>query len=51
MKFIRIIAVEIRKYFKNTDVFTRKKLPHNIVLSLISQKIIFNKHLCLIVQH
>jgi hypothetical protein len=39
MKFIRIIAIEIRKYFKNKDVFTRKKSPHNIVLSLIYQKI------------
>jgi len=41
MKIIRIIAVEIRKYFKNTDV-SPEKIYHKLVLSLNYQKIYIN---------
>jgi hypothetical protein len=41
MKIIRIIAVEIRKYFKNTDVSPKKIYP-KFVLSLNYQKIYIN---------
>ncbi len=41
MKKNRIIALEIRKYFKNTDV-SHEKIYYKIVLSLNYQKIYIN---------
>ncbi len=40
MKIIRIIAVEIRKYFKNTDVSPKKKFTQNLYCHSITKKFI-----------
>jgi hypothetical protein len=39
MKIIRIIALEIRKYFKNTEVSLKKFTP-NLYCQLITKKFI-----------
>jgi hypothetical protein len=39
MKIIRIIALEIRKYFKNTDV-SPKKITPNLYCHSITKKFI-----------
>jgi hypothetical protein len=50
-KFIRIIAQQIRKYFKNT-VFLEKKITTHFVFKFKLFKIIKSyKHLCLIYLH
>ena len=49
MKIIRIIAVEIRKYFKNTDVLPKKNLPKICIVTQLPKNLY--KHLCLIVLH
>ncbi len=41
MKIIRIIAVEIRKYFKNTDV-SPEKFTTNLYCHSITKKIYIN---------
>jgi hypothetical protein len=39
MKFIRIIALQIRKYFKNTDVYIKKNYRTSLYCHLFPKKI------------